>query len=61
MNILGQEIGRDDMPSAQAFKSNPDRVYQSMQDTISNAFANANPQSNQNGLKSMEQRNNQWQ
>lgn len=60
MQILGQEINENMLPSAQR-KMNPQRRFQAMQDTINNALAQANTQQPvQMGLNSMEQKSNQW-
>lgn len=36
MNILGQEIGRDQLPTLTMRQMNPDHLYQSMQDHLAN-------------------------
>lgn len=36
MNILGQEINRDQLPTLTMRQMNPDHLYQSMQDRLAN-------------------------
>ena len=74
MQLFGQNITLQDMPSYQSFQSSPNHVYTSFQDTLTNALGQ--PQGPQvmiqqqaqqpqqapamPGLNSAEQQSNQW-
>ena len=75
MQLFGQNITLQDMPSYQSFQSSPNHIYTSFQDTLSNSLGPQGPSmmiqqqaTNQQqqvaqmpGLQSAEQQSNQWQ
>lgn len=71
MQLFGQNITLQDMPSYQSFQSSPNHVYTSFQDTLTNALGQpqgpqvmiqqqAQPNAAMPGFASAEQQSNQW-
>lgn len=72
MQLFGQNITLQDMPSYQSFQSSPNHVYTSFQDTLTNALGQPQgpqvmiqqqaqqPNASMPGFASAEQQSNQW-